>query len=334
MEVSNSSSNRSPLDQNDRKRVVDSSIFRSRFEVRCASLEYAVNVMNPDPNGYPNFMINGGSHLRRLSRNDFRGLTGPGYRMKVAKHAARRWIHGCLDCECDQETAEIIANPRDLGTMVDGRSRNRCKPEPGSQKPQACRSWWNCFCQAKALQPDIVEGEDFADHFDALNRLPQAFRDQHPDYEWVPPNSIFLGVPTPIVPSWRVPVGASPVPRVQLQPPAPPVGIDAELLRVAEQELNELEQYGMGEIDPELLRVVQQELDLQNQEPAAGPSGTNRLYGAEDFRGWDKDPYAGSGSGFGFGGGGAGAGAVKKREISTLDEAPNPNPGQELKAKN
>ncbi|KAF3318790.1 hypothetical protein TWF173_005203 [Orbilia oligospora] len=226
-----------------------------------------------------------------------------------------------------------------------------------------------CYCDTKALQPDLIEGEDFQAHVDALNNLPQTFRDMNPDYVWAPRNMVFQVAQYPIVPNWARRLQA-------IQRPPPTVGpsldalataservldndggmgqIDANLLNVADQELRNINTEGQidpdlleearrqldileGQIDPELLRVVQQELDLENLESVAGPSGTNRLYGPNDARGWDKGPFGGSGPGFGFGGGaggGAGARAVKKRELSTLNEAPGLTPGQELEENN
>ncbi|KAF3229024.1 hypothetical protein TWF191_002133 [Orbilia oligospora] len=318
--------------------------------------------MPSDPALYPRFMI-------FRSNSVYPDLTTrPNYQQLMATHAndpqgqlnvqskVRGRTQKCYACLCDQSTGQMIPNPtRPRRTGIQW-----CKP--GDQLPTACQSWWGCYCNARALQPDLIEGESFDAHVDALNRLPQIFRDSNPDYVWAPRNMNLQGVEYPIRPNW-----AGQLPAIQGPPPptvAPAVEalaaaaervldddvgmgqIDTNLLRVADQELRDIAEGQIdhnlleearrqldileGQIDPELLRVVQQELELENLESVAGPSGTNRLYGPNDARGWDRGPFGGSGPGFGFGGGaggGAGAGAVKRREVSTLNEAPGLIPG-------
>ncbi|KAF3183481.1 hypothetical protein TWF751_004251 [Orbilia oligospora] len=297
--------------------------------------------MPADPADYPEFMIFRSNSFspERTRRPNYQQLMAAQANNPQGQVDIRTSIRGriqkCYSCLCDQSTGQMMANPVrpvKTGTMW-------CKP--GDQLPLACQYWWGCYCDAKALQPNLIEGEDFQAHVDALNRLPQTFRDRNPDYR--PP-------PT-VAPSLDVLTTAA----EQVLDDGVGMGqIDANLLNVADQELRNINAERQidpdlmeearrqldileGQIDPELLRVVQQELDLENLESVAGPSGTNRLYGPNDARGWDKGPFGGSGPGFGFGGGvggGAGAGAVKKREVSTLNEAPGLIPGQELKENN
>ncbi|KAF3112913.1 hypothetical protein TWF102_004297 [Orbilia oligospora] len=369
LEIYHSSSNKTSLAQDGRKRVVPSSIFHTEYKVRCKWMSPIIFDMPADPADYPEFMIFRSNSFspERTRRPNYQQLMAaqadnPQGQMDI-KTSIRGRIQKCHSCLCDQSTGRIMSNPvRPVrtGTMW-------CKP--GDQLPLACQYWWGCYCDAKALQPNLIEGEDFQAHVDALNRLPQTFRDRNPDYVWAPRNMVFQVAQYPIIPNW-----AGQLPAIQRPPPtvAPSLDvlttaaervlddgvgmgqIDANLLNVADQELRNINTEGQidpdlmeearrqldileGQIDPELLRVVQQELDLENLESVAGPSGTNRLYGPNDARGWDKGPFGGSGPGFGFGGGaggGAGAGAVKKREVSTLNEAPGLIPGQELKYNN
>ncbi|KAF3178638.1 hypothetical protein TWF788_007368 [Orbilia oligospora] len=81
----------------------------------------------------------------------------------------------------------------------------------------------DCYCKVTAGQPLPVEGESYEAHLDALRRLPQAFRDQLPDYEWAPPGTAINARP-----NWleETPPPFASAPEPELEEPPELVDID------------------------------------------------------------------------------------------------------------
>ncbi|EGX46106.1 hypothetical protein AOL_s00110g270 [Orbilia oligospora ATCC 24927] len=344
------------IDHNDTKRVVSPNIFIAGWEIECPSARWIVGNMDPSWRNYPRFRtgpqlnqiggrsrpeyINHISELENMSHNAKELL----YR-RIRNHLLR-----CRTCTCDQETGELKPG----GQPPTGSAKSHTWCLRGTEVPESCRSWWNCYCKVTARQPPLVEGESYEAHLNALERLPQAFRDQVPDYQWAPPGTtinvrpLWLGeAPPPFAPLPELEPGVSPglipVASPELGPALeePPELVDMDQLEMLLLDTTAIPyarqrtpEEPSGEPDGESGGESGGESDEESiVESSAGPSRGPTLYGAHDRQGWRQprryyDPVRG----FDRPPGGGSApppllrrrdNSLKKREISMPNQAGN-----------
>ncbi|KAK6501458.1 hypothetical protein TWF481_009296 [Arthrobotrys musiformis] len=163
-----------PFAEDDGKRAVSPSIFFSMRIVCSSTREIVEDPRTPDQ--FPQFRLRRQVWSSMASRPDYHRLLAEGRAPKVVRAGVVRYLGmWCHTCRCDEATGELVAS-------AEG---ERCGPRDEQYK--LCRSWYNCHCEAEVLNPELDGSETLEAHIDALNRLPQWFRERNPDYEWAPP---------------------------------------------------------------------------------------------------------------------------------------------------
>ncbi|KAK6348119.1 hypothetical protein TWF718_005934 [Orbilia javanica] len=283
------------IDANDAKRVVPSTIFHTQFTPMCPPQRFILDSMDPDPGAYPRYLRwtrPPDAHTVFMSRHDFRPSVseGGGDLRRRLLRMIEKFRRTCMRCVCHERTGKLIARPEDPGRAPPLLGEEWC--QPGDETPKACVSWFGCYCIALARQPDLIPGESLQAHIDALNRLPRAFRRLYPNYIWQNPAG------GRVIPEWnRIRDEADLDQQMGDLSDEGELMLDPALLEAAHQALAD-----MQGIDEELLRVVEQEMQSMGSEPSEGPP----LYGPGP---------PGSGSGSAFFPGGSGSGAFLKKRI-------------------
>ncbi|KAK6523714.1 hypothetical protein TWF281_001686 [Arthrobotrys megalospora] len=149
------------------ERVVSSTIFHTEFAVRCPTPEGVLG-MDTNPANYPTI----GIRRRPDFFMDYSTIRG-------RRNAVQRWIMMCRRCHCDQENGEMIPNPV-------APYWSYCADDAAVLK---CEEWFDCFCTVYMNQPQIRPENSIADYQDALNRILEAVKQQHPSYKWNPPQA-------------------------------------------------------------------------------------------------------------------------------------------------
>ncbi|KAF3078773.1 hypothetical protein TWF706_003843 [Orbilia oligospora] len=306
------------INHNDTKRVISPNIFIAGWEVVCPTPNWILRNMDLNPSSYPKFRISAQmNYADGRSRphliNDVSELDTMGNTAKNSLlHRVRMYGTKCRTCICDPETGEM--KPAGAPNRA-VRSYLWCWR--GTESPEACRSWWiedlqkntassivhtkDCYCKVTAGQPLPIQGESYQAHLDALERVPQVFRDQLPDYEWAPPGTAINARPTwlqeappPFAPLPELEPGASaglrPATSPELGPALeePPELVDMDQLErllldtgavpYARQPTTE-EPGGEPNGEPDGESII---------ESSAGPSRGPLLYRAHDRQGWRR----------------------------------------------
>ncbi|KAK6511161.1 hypothetical protein TWF481_000083 [Arthrobotrys musiformis] len=202
----------------EKARAVSPGMFHTPFRVQCHPPTVVLD-MPGDPALYPQVLRNTPGTGNTVDRERLRTLQSrPNYpemvasgeitRAKMIKKLANLLLR-CRHCHCN-EAGEIVPDAR---TDV---THKRCPPTDDFAR--SCQLWYKTFSA----------------HFDALNRLPQRFRDLYPEYEWQPPSG---PVQASVRPAWAR--------AQQIDNPAdlmPLLGVERGL----EYELDELRQFGLG----------------------------------------------------------------------------------------
>ncbi|KAK6498210.1 hypothetical protein TWF506_004450 [Arthrobotrys conoides] len=292
----------------DEKRVVQPDIFFADLKVYCPTEGKIFDTMSGDPSRYPRFRRRKFSSKQKSEEPLTHWISRPEYTQGVRRASGKQnsvrldsYFRYCKFCACDPETGEILHAPeKPAGHSNPVHGREHCTP--GDDLPKMCTFWWNCRCRAFILQPGLQPGQSYAEHLDALERVPRWFKSQNPGYEWTEPVSLRRTRP-----SWARPRGQPSIPSLLnpfqddlIVPPNGGLNLPS-ITGYTPQDGLDLPPIGRPGADPrlfpvprEVLDIGQQQRDLENWgqagEPYAGPSSGPPLYQANDDRGWEDEP--------------------------------------------
>ncbi|KAK6336699.1 hypothetical protein TWF718_009490 [Orbilia javanica] len=113
--------------------------------------------------------------IKNMDRPSLDTTTVNRYRAEVLRTIAR-----CRNCICTDDGGMAL-NPEF--------SRMPARPGRGIgcnrwYLVHKCIQWYDCYCAARMHQPDIEPGVSLQDYQNALNGIPDAVKDMHPNYEW------------------------------------------------------------------------------------------------------------------------------------------------------